>query len=44
MMLTLDEIDTIKGCSEWNENNQDFTIPPFTFKNKKVKFPSLSNA
>ena len=42
MILTDDEIEIIKGASEWNEDNKKFKIPPFYFKDRKVVFPKLN--
>jgi hypothetical protein len=39
--VSVDELDTIKAASEWNEDVKEFTIPPFYFKDKKLKFPKL---
>lgn len=43
MLLSSDEMEKIKGACEWNENKNDFHIPPFVLKNKKVKFPALNS-
>lgn len=43
MLLSSDEMDKIKGACEWSENKNDFLIPPFVLKNKKVKFPALNS-
>jgi len=42
-MLSNDEIDAIRGASTWIEENKEYIVPPFSFKNKKVYFPKLPN-
>jgi hypothetical protein len=44
MLLSNDEIDSVKGACIWNEENKEYLIPPFSFRNKKVYFPKLPGA
>ncbi|CAD8096137.1 unnamed protein product [Paramecium primaurelia] len=41
MMFSQNELETLQAASEWDEDAQDYKIPPFNFKAKKVNFPSL---
>ena len=48
-MINENEIDIVRGVSEWDDNTKNYQIPLFTFKDKKViffinfkvKFPTL---
>ena len=44
MVLNNDEVEVIKSASQWNEDKNDYKVPPFYFKDKKLKFPKLSSA
>lgn len=44
MMLNNDELESIKGACMWNEDKLEYKVPPFYFKDKKLKFPKLPNA
>lgn len=41
MLLSSNELDALKGASEWNDDQKEYKIPPFLMKYKKVKFPQL---
>ncbi|CAD8202494.1 unnamed protein product [Paramecium octaurelia] len=41
MMLSQNELESIQAASDWDEDAQEYKIPPFNFKAKKVNFPSL---
>ncbi|CAK60786.1 unnamed protein product (macronuclear) [Paramecium tetraurelia] len=41
MMFSQSELESIQAASEWDEDAQEYKIPPFNFKAKKVNFPSL---
>ncbi|CAD8199987.1 unnamed protein product [Paramecium pentaurelia] len=41
MMFSQNELETLQAASEWDEDAQEYKIPPFNFKAKKVNFPSL---
>ena len=41
MLLNDDEILKIKNIANWNSDKHEYTIPPFYFKEKDLKFPKL---
>ncbi|CAD8111477.1 unnamed protein product [Paramecium sonneborni] len=41
MMFSQNELETLQAASEWDDDAQEYKIPPFNFKAKKVNFPSL---
>lgn len=41
MIFSQCELEMIQAASEWDEDAQEYKIPPFNFKAKKVNFPSL---
>lgn len=41
MLLSTKEYEIIKNSSTWIEEKGTYKIPPFTFKDKKLKFPKL---
>ncbi|CAD8107920.1 unnamed protein product [Paramecium primaurelia] len=41
MMFNQKELETLQAASEWDEDAQEYKIPPFNFKAKKVNFPAL---
>ncbi|CAD8105757.1 unnamed protein product [Paramecium sonneborni] len=41
MILLQEDIDKITNICEWNEDLEEYKIPPFNIKAKKVNFPSL---
>ena len=43
-LLNSEEIEKIKGKAKWHDDKNEFIIPPFILKNKKVKFPKLPGA
>jgi hypothetical protein len=42
MLLSSDEIEVLRTACEWREDANEFMIPPFTFKQKKLNFPTLA--
>ena len=42
-MLNNDEFEVIKSASNWNEDKNEYKVPPFFFKDKKLKFPKLNS-
>lgn len=43
ILLTEKEVEIIKSASEWDNDNQEFKIPFFTFREKELKFPKFLN-
>jgi len=43
MVLSDDEISIIRGASVFEEEKEDYQIPPFMFKHDKVYFPKVAN-
>jgi len=41
IMIKPEEINKVKSASLWDDNINDYKIPPFTFQEAKVKFPKL---
>ena len=41
MMITDEELDRVKEASHFRDETNEFVVPPFIFKDKKVKFPNL---
>lgn len=41
-MLSEKEIDIIKSASEYKEEENEYKVPVFQFKNKKVQFPKVN--
>jgi hypothetical protein len=41
MLVSNDELETLKSASEWNGDCSEYYIPPFYLKEKKLKFPKL---
>lgn len=41
MLLTTKEYEIIKNAAVFKESTDKYVIPPFTFKDKKLKFPKL---
>lgn len=41
MLLTENEIKRITEMSSWKEVNEEWRIQPFSFKDKKLNFPSI---
>ena len=41
MLLTPQEMESIRAASEWNESVNEYRVPPFYFQQKQVKFPRL---
>lgn len=41
MLLSTKEYEIIKNSSTWIEDKGSYKIPPFIFKDKKLKFPKL---
>ena len=35
-MLGPDEIEKVRGCAEWNDQENQYKIPLFVIKDKKV--------
>ncbi|KRX02991.1 P-loop containing nucleoside triphosphate hydrolase [Pseudocohnilembus persalinus] len=43
MLLAPREFAVLKNAAVWKEDQQTYTIPPFTFKQRKVYFPKLQH-
>ncbi|CAD8189553.1 unnamed protein product [Paramecium pentaurelia] len=41
MILLQEDIEKITNCCEWNDDLEEYKIPPFNIKAKKVNFPNL---
>lgn len=41
IMLSPAEVEKIKGQATWNESRNEYKIPPFILKERKLKFPKL---
>ncbi|CAD8104984.1 unnamed protein product [Paramecium sonneborni] len=41
MMFNQIELESLQAACEWDDESQDYKIPPFNFKAKKVNFPNL---
>jgi kinesin family protein 3/17 len=41
MILTENEIKRITDLCQWKEDNEEWKIQPFSFKEKKLNFPSI---
>jgi hypothetical protein len=42
MLLTKEELEIIKSVCEYKEESQEYRVPPFYFKNKKLVFPKVN--
>lgn len=42
MLLSTREYEILKSASNWNEDKGTYIVPPFTFKDKKIRFPKLA--
>ena len=43
ILLSDDEMMTIRTKAKWRDEKNAYFIPPFTFKGKRVEFPKLNN-
>ena len=41
MILSQEDIDKITNLCGWNDDLDEYKIPPFNIKAKKVNFPNL---
>lgn len=41
MLLSSREYEILKGAATWSEDKNTYIVPPFTFKDKKIRFPKL---
>lgn len=41
-MVRPEEITKVKLNSKWDDDNNDYVIPPFVFQEGNVKFPKLA--
>lgn len=41
MIFIQEEIDKVVSLSVWNEDTEEYKIPPFNIKAKKINFPNL---
>jgi hypothetical protein len=41
MILSDSEIKKISELSKWNEDNEEWRIQPFSFRDKKIQLPSI---
>ncbi|CAK59575.1 unnamed protein product (macronuclear) [Paramecium tetraurelia] len=41
MMFNQTELESLQAACEWDDDSQEYKIPPFNFKAKKVNFPNL---
>lgn len=41
MLLSTREYEIIKNSALWKEGASSYVVPPFIFKDKKIKFPKL---
>jgi hypothetical protein len=41
MVLTESEIKKLAELSKWNEDNEDWRIQPFSFREKKIQLPQI---
>ena len=41
--MSQDQIDHIVNHSEWNEDNKEWTVPSFTYKEKNAGLPKLNS-
>lgn len=41
-MLISEEIEKVRGCAEWNDQTNQYQIPLFVIKDKKVVARSLA--
>ena len=39
--MSKDEIDIIQDQAEWIDETNEYKVPPFMLKEKKIKFPKL---
>lgn len=37
-----DELGILKGASKWSDLKNNYVVPPFLFRNKKLRFPKLN--
>lgn len=42
MMLSKEEIESIRNIAVYNDEKQEYKIPPFHLRNKKLVFPKLT--
>lgn len=43
-LLTDNEVRRIVEQSKWDEDNEEWTVPPFSFKEKQISFPQLKRS
>lgn len=41
MLLTKEELEIIKSACEYRDESQEYKVPPFYFKSKKLVFPKV---
>ena len=42
MLLTKEELDIVRSVCEYRDESQEYRVPPFYFKNKKLVFPKVN--
>jgi len=41
MLMSPDEFERVKAASEWSDEKNEYKVPPFIFKEKKLMLPRL---
>lgn len=43
VLMTPEQINQISDLSEWNEERREYIVPAFTYRERNINFPKLSN-
>lgn len=41
-IISNEQIEILRGSSDWNDQTNDYNLVPFLLKDKKITFPKLS--